>query len=202
MIQAYDQRYIWFLFHPVNRYTFVTAIKLIKNIVAMKSLLYKWLFIGLIWMSNVSFLPHPFYVSVTEIEHNAKDKTLEISCKIFTDDFEKTLRAAYKAHVDLYDATQKTAMDKLVSSYIIKHLLISVNGKQASVQYKGFELQDEAIYSYFEIDQVPSVKKIELTDNILFDYQSQQTNIVHITVNGNRKSNKLENPQDKLIVEF
>ena len=59
MIQAYDQRYIWFLFHPVNRYTFVTAIKLIKNIVAMKSLLYKWLFIGLIWMSNVSFLPHP-----------------------------------------------------------------------------------------------------------------------------------------------
>ena len=28
---------------------------------------------------------HPFHVSVVEINHNETDKTLEISCKIFTD---------------------------------------------------------------------------------------------------------------------
>ncbi len=36
-------------------------------------------------------LSHPFYVSVTEISHNAKDKTLEISCKLFSSDFETVL---------------------------------------------------------------------------------------------------------------
>ena len=50
---------------------------------------------GLIFTSAEPNL-HPIFVSVTEIEHNAKDKTLEISCKIFTDDFEKTLRLTYK----------------------------------------------------------------------------------------------------------
>jgi hypothetical protein len=35
--------------------------------------------------------PHPFYVSVTEISQNATDKSLEVSCKFFADDFEQTL---------------------------------------------------------------------------------------------------------------
>ena len=30
---------------------------------------------------------HPYYISVVEINHNPTDKTLEISCKIFTNDF-------------------------------------------------------------------------------------------------------------------
>ncbi|MET0461971.1 MAG: DUF6702 family protein, partial [Chitinophagaceae bacterium] len=39
---------------------------------------------------------HPIHLSVTEINHNAADRTLEISCKIFTDDFEKVLAQNYK----------------------------------------------------------------------------------------------------------
>ena len=41
-------------------------------------------------LSNNKIL-HPFYVSVTEINHNAADKTLEISCKMFTEDLEEIL---------------------------------------------------------------------------------------------------------------
>jgi hypothetical protein len=42
---------------------------------------------------------HPIYVSVTEIQHNAKDKTLEISCKIFTSDFEAILKSKTKSSI-------------------------------------------------------------------------------------------------------
>ena len=31
---------------------------------------------------------HPFYISVTEINQNPKEKTLEISCKLFAEDFD------------------------------------------------------------------------------------------------------------------
>jgi Domain of unknown function (DUF6702) len=34
---------------------------------------------------------HPLYISVTEINHNAKDRILEVSCKIFTNDLETVL---------------------------------------------------------------------------------------------------------------
>ena len=52
----------------------------------MVSILFKWLLIGGLVFKPAPVTYHPIFVSVTEIEHNNKDKTLEISCKIFTDD--------------------------------------------------------------------------------------------------------------------
>ena len=46
---------------------------------------YKWLMTGFL------ALLHPFFVGVTEVQHNAKDKTLEVSVKLFAEDLEKTL---------------------------------------------------------------------------------------------------------------
>ncbi len=169
----------------------------------MKGLLFKWLFLPLIWLCVAAKTDHhPIFVSVTEIEHNAKAKTLEISCKIFTDDFEKTLRAAYKTHVDLLDPEIKPAMDKLVNDYVQKHLKIAVDGKQASLKYLGYEKIEEGIYSYFQADNIPSVKKIEVTDDVLFEFNEQQMSIVHVIVNGNRQTNKLSGSEKSVAVSF
>lgn len=62
----------------------------------MASSVYKWLLIPLICLLMAGKPTHPFHVSVIEINHNAADKTLEISCKIFTDDFEKILAKNYQ----------------------------------------------------------------------------------------------------------
>lgn len=168
----------------------------------MVTKLYKWfLLLSLAFVAG-SFSTHPIFVSVTEIEHNAKDKTLEISCKIFTDDFEKTLRKAYNTHVDLLLSKDKPAMDKLVNNYVQKHLKIAVNGKAVALKFIGYEQIEEGIYSYYQVDNVIAVKNISVTDNILYEYNSQQISLLHITVNGNRKSTKLNNPEDKVAVEF
>ena len=50
---------------------------------------------------------HPFYVSVTEINQNLKEKTLEISCKLFAEDFETTLNKDYKTTVDFTGVKSK-----------------------------------------------------------------------------------------------
>ena len=168
----------------------------------MVTKLYKWFFILSFSFLVSSFSFHPIFVSVTEIEHNAKEKTLEVSCKIFTDDFEKTLRKAYNTHVDLLLAKDKPAMDKLVNDYVQKHLKIMVDGKQIVLKYMGYEQIEEGIYSYYQADNISGVKKITVTDNILYEYKDEQINLLHITVNGNRKSTKLNNPDDKVVMEF
>lgn len=145
---------------------------------------------------------HPFFVSVVEIEHNAKEKTLEISCKIFTDDFEKTLRMAYHKPVDLVNPTNKPAMDNLVSDYVQKHLKISLDGKTVALKFIGYELIEEGIYSYYQVDNLVSVKNIAVTDNVLYEYKKEQVNLLHVTVNGNRKSTRLINPDDKASFSF
>jgi len=168
----------------------------------MASILYKW-FLGsflVLFCSSATF--HPIYVSVTEIEHNAKEKTLEISCKIFTDDFEKTLRQTYKTHVDLLKPAEKEAMNKLVSDYVQKHLKLNVNGKDVQLKFIGFEQIEEGIYSYYQVDDINTVKNISVTDDILYEYKTEQLSLIHVIVNGNRKSTKLNNPESKASFDF
>jgi hypothetical protein len=168
----------------------------------MAGFLFKWLLIGG-FLHTLPALPyHPIFVSVTEIEHNAKDKTLEISCKIFTDDFEKTLRQQYNTHIDLLNPKEKAAMEKLVSGYVLKHLIIKADGKTVALQYLGYEQQEEGIESYYQVNNIASVKKIDVIDNILFEYKKEQISIIHAIVNGERKSTKLVNPEEKAGFEF
>ena len=168
----------------------------------MVSILYKWFIVASIGLFFHSHNRHPLYISVTEIEHNAKDKTLEISCKIFTDDFEKTLRKVYNLHVDLLAPTEKKAMNLLVNAYVQKHLKISLEGKTAIMNFIGYEQVEDAIISYFEVDKVAAVNNISIVNNILYEYKKEQMCFIHVTVNGNRKSSKLNNPDEKVSFVF
>ena len=158
--------------------------------------------------------PHPFHVSVVEVNHNATDKTLEISCKIFTDDFEKVLTqnypltesrgqdAAHKTKVDLINPSNKAAMDTLVKKYITSHLSLSADGKPVKLLYIGFERENEAVYSYVQVDNISSVKKIDITNKLMYDLFTDQANIMHVIVEGKRKSKKLDYPETIAKFEF
>jgi hypothetical protein len=168
----------------------------------MASILFKWFFVASLGLYSNAGSLHPLYVSVTEIEHNAKEKTLEISCKIFTDDFEKTLRNAYHERIDLLDPAKKDAMNKLVNDYVQKHFAISLEGKSAAMRFIGFEQVEEGIYSYYQVEKVNAVKNISITNNILYEYKKEQMGLIHVTVNGTRKSSKLINPDEKVSFTF
>lgn len=166
----------------------------------MASILYKWLIVfSSTFLATTS---HPIFVSVTEINHNATNKTLEISCKIFTDDFEQTLRQQHNTTIDLLNNSMKPKMNPLVNAYIQQHLQIAADGKKLSLQFLGFEQQEEGIISYFQANNVATVKKITVTDNILYTTKPQQMQIVHVMVNGERKSSRLNNPDDQVDFVF
>lgn len=158
--------------------------------------LFKWFSIG------VLALTHPFYVSVTEVEHNAQDKTLEISSKIFTDDLEAVLLKNYGTLVDFKKTNEKASQDKLVADYLKKHLVLKADGKPLNLDYVGFEEEREAIWVYCQVTGVATVKKLEMDISILHDYTNSQINLVHATVGGDRKSNKLDYPKRTVVFEW
>lgn len=173
----------------------------------MAPLVYKWLLLFVLSSANPAVkeaieMLHPFFVSVTSIEHNQKDKTLEISCKLFTDDFEKTLRKHYSSKIDLLDVKQKKFMEPVVDAYIQKHLSIKTDGKVDSLHFLGFEQDGDGIVSYYQVNDIATVKKIEVSNNLLYEYAEQQTGIIHVTVKGVRKSTKLVNPDSIAVIEF
>jgi len=145
---------------------------------------------------------HPFYVSVTQIEEKPEQKILEISCKIFTDDLEKTLRMHYDHHIDLLNPSDKNAMNKLVNDYIQKHCKISVDGRQYPLQFIGYEKDEEGVECYFQANNVSVKKTVSVFNDLLFEYKPEQTNIVHVTVKHKRKSRQLVNPENTVTFTF
>jgi hypothetical protein len=138
---------------------------------------------------------HPFFVSVTEINHNQQEESLEISIRVFTDDLENTLRMfAPGKKVDLMNPPANGAMDSLVKSYMLNKIKLEVNGAGKTMQYVGFERVEESIWAYFEIPGVPRLKKLKIKDPILYEYKPEQINMIHVISGGNRQSRKLDNP--------
>jgi hypothetical protein len=190
----------------------VMVFKIIKRFVTLKFscsmviLLYKWLFLvsSLLNGGHSEVLParHPLYVSVTEMNYNAAEKNLEISCKIFTDDFEKTLANSYRTKVDLTTPASKAEADKMVKEYIKTHLQLKLDGKAVSLEFVGFEKENDAVWSYFEVRTAAAPKKIEVVNTILYESYDKQMNLMHVTVGGNRKSTRLNNPDKEAAFLF
>lgn len=176
----------------------------------MVILLYKWLLLLPVLLSSGRqayeanrLAAHPLYVSVTEINHHLADKNLEISCKIFTDDFEKTLANIYHTKVDLSAPANKPLADKMVKEYIKSHLQLKLDGKPVTLEYIGFEKENEAVWSYFQVSNTAvAPKKIEVVNSILYESYDKQMNLMHVSVNGNRKSTRLNYPDKDAVFQF
>jgi hypothetical protein len=145
---------------------------------------------------------HPFYVSVTEIKHNAPDKILEISCKIFTDDFERTLEKAFHTKVDLTILKDNSETEKFIAEYIPAHLQIRADGKLTVLQYVGSEKEAEATWSYFQVSSIPAIRQIDVVNTLLYEMFDAQINIMHVTVGGLRQSTKVSNPESNAKFVF
>jgi phosphopantothenoylcysteine synthetase/decarboxylase len=148
-----------------------------------------------------SFL-HPFYVSVTDINHNSKNKSLEISSKIFFDDLEREIEMENKVSFDIIKPVDKAKVNALIADYVKKHLQIKVDGKLLTMNYIGYEIQEDAAWCYLEIPKVDKVGIIEINDHILFKLHTEQINMLNVTVNGKRQSTKLDAPTSRVNFKF
>jgi hypothetical protein len=155
------------------------------------------------WIGILSFL-HPLHVSVTEIEMDEKDKRLEIMMRVFTDDLELTLRQHLHQHeLDLL-GLEKNARDEIVQQYLKDHFKILLDGKPQRTNYVGHETEDLALIFYIEVPNVKKWKTIQIQNDIIMDTHADQSNLVHVTVQGTVRSLRLtkDNPVDKLTFDF
>lgn len=149
-------------------------------------------------MVSTSF--HPLHLSSTEIGYTTKGGTIEISSRLFMDDLESVLSKQFKVPVDLSAPAKHKAMDELLKKYFAMHLKIQGNGKDLALNYIGFEKDREAVVIYMESTPVKALKKLAVSNSLMYDLFDDQTNIMHVTYNGERKSSKLDYPKTNAVI--
>ena len=113
--------------------------------------------------------------------------------KTFPDDLEETLRIYTGKKYDLYK-TEKQILNPILETYFKKHVSILINDKARAYSFLGYEIDKESIWLYFNMTKLTGVKTIEVQSNIMYEYKPEQTNIVHINLDGKKESFKLISP--------
>ncbi len=163
----------------------------------MRKILYGWLLIITVCV-NSSFVQHPFYVSYIEITQDNASKNLQLSVRIFTDDFEKTLEKNYKTSVDLTNPKDKKKTEGFIKDYIQKHVIIKANKKGQTLNYIGYEIQEGSAWCYFETANAGTITSLNVSTDLLHDYIDQQINIVHYKIGSKDETKKLDYPKTNL----
>lgn len=145
---------------------------------------------------------HPYHVGSVEINYNSKTKTFEISAKFFLDDLENALNKKYNKSVRFSDEKFKTEMNEELKSYFAEYFKLKSNNKLLNVKYIGYEEDKESVNIYLESEATENPKKVETATSLLYSLYDDQMNIVHIIVNGERKSAKLNYPDRYLYQIF
>jgi hypothetical protein len=145
---------------------------------------------------------HPYHVGSVEINYNQKSKTFEITGRFFLDDLENGLNNKYGKSLHFNDPKFKNQLNEALKNYSGEYFKLKGNNKFLNVNFIGYEEDHESVNVYLESEKIDNPKKVEAAVSFLYNLFDDQINIVHIIVNGDRKSEKLTYPNRYLFQQF
>lgn len=142
-----------------------------------------------------SFAVHKFYVSVTQVDYVPSKKRIEISSRIFIDDLEKALTKKHAKKVNLTSTKELPEADELIKGYLQDKIKIKVNSKPQTIEFLAREVEGDVLILYTKIAISKKINTFEIYNSLLTELFSEQQNIVHTNINGNKKSILLTNTE-------
>ena len=136
----------------------------------------------------LGFSSHKYYVS-TSLFNFTDTNSLQITIRLFKDDFKDALKKKYSInHVltdqILIDSTYHSNIDYYFNSF----LTVSFDDKKNKLNFLGLENKNDMFVFYLEIENLPDFNVISFDNKLLFDLYSEQQNIIHVKKNGIKKS--------------
>ena len=162
------------------------------------------LFLGLLIIPFFAFTSiHKYYISVTQVDYVASQQPVQITTRVFIDDFEAVLRERYDESITLMtDNDEAKTVDPYIKQYLSEKIKIKINGKPVNVTFIGKTYDTDIMRCYLEIENVSSIKSIEIVNQVLFDMFEDQQNIIKTKINNKQKSFMLVKQKDTAMLNF
>ncbi|WPO82239.1 DUF6702 family protein [Chryseobacterium sp. JJR-5R] len=161
-----------------------------------------FLLFPLLLLCSFTKAKHPYHVGSVEINYNPKSKTFEVTGRFFLDDLENGLNEKYGKSLHFNDPKFKAPLQEVFKNYAAEYFKLKSNNTFLKVNFIGYEEDHESVNIYLESEKIDSPKKVEAAVSILYNLFDDQMNIVHIIVNGERKSERLTYPNRYLFQQF
>ncbi|MGC1204850.1 MAG: DUF6702 family protein [Flavobacteriaceae bacterium] len=145
---------------------------------------------------------HKYYISVTQINYIEDKQSVQITARIFIDDFENILRARYDKSITLAGKDEPETINTFIEKYLKEKITIKINNKATNITFIGKEYEGDIMRCYLEIEGVKSIQSIEISNKILFDLFEDQQNIIKTKINSKQKSVIQTSSNNKTLLNF
>lgn len=161
-----------------------------------------YLFFGIVFLSLTSFGYHKFYMGIYQVNYAPEKKMLQITSRIFVDDLNNALEKKYTKKLNL--GTDKESAEELVllKKYMSEKFTLKVNGELKPIQFLSKELDGDVMVCYWNIREVSKIKSIEVYNAVLVDWNSEQQNITHFSVNKIKNSFLFTNSSTREVLKY
>ena len=145
---------------------------------------------------------HKFYVSITQINYIQDKQSVQITSRIFIDDFENALRARHGKDITLAEKNEGQIINTHIEQYLKENIAIKINNSHTKLQFIGKEYEGDIMICYIEIEGIKNIASFEISNSVLFDLFKDQQNIVKTKINSKHKSAILSIDTNKLMLNF
>jgi exopolysaccharide biosynthesis protein len=147
-----------------------------------------YFFLGFLFLTVSAFDFHKFYVAIYQVNYAPEKKMLQITSRIFVDDLNMAIEKKY--HKKAYLATEKESPEDIVllKKYLTENLTFKVNGQNKTVNFLSKEIEGDVLICYSSVREVSKIHSLEIQNLILADWNSEQQNIMHFSVLGEKRS--------------
>lgn len=136
----------------------------------------------------LGFSFHKYYVSTSLFDFKEDSDSLQITLKIFKDDFIKLISNKYKIDLENKIQSGSIATKSKISEYLLSNLIIYFDDEKQELLYLGYEENNEMFTFYLELENLSSFNSIKLQNTILFDLFDEQQNIIHLKKDNKKRS--------------
>lgn len=149
-----------------------------------------------------SFCAHKYYLSVTELEYNEQQQSIQIITRLFYDDLEAVLQERYDDAITVDAQANQKILDTYLSKYLLQKMEITINGNSQELQFLGKEYEDDYVVCYIEITEVQDIESVRIENTVLMDLFPEQKNMVHTQILGKKKSLLLQDGNTDALLKF
>ena len=152
-----------------------------------------WFLLLLSGMIYISVF-HPVHVSVSNVDLFPDQGEVQMSVKIFSDDFENIIKQKYGVQLEITKQVNPGADTSAINRYISESFSLSVNGTEIDkLKYVNTQLNEEAIWLYYEYYHTGKIDSIKIINSVMMDMFVDQINLVIITCRDNQNGYRLNN---------
>jgi hypothetical protein len=158
--------------------------------------------LGLFLLSLSSFAVHKFYMAIYQINFAPEKKMLQITSRIFLDDFNGALAKKYNKKTFLGTDKESVEDVSLLKKYLAENFSIKVNGQLRTMNFLSKEMDGDVLVCYLNVKEISKINTLEIHNSVLIDCFAEQQNIVHLAVFGAKKSFLFTETSTKQVLKY